>query len=186
MSEEEKQETPQEEKPVEPTDASDTAESSNDDAVGDADLHPQDEKVENKPTEGSKSAETTDKPAEGKEDSVEELTTIHERTIAAMSYISFLAIIPFYFKKESKFCRFHGKQGLLIAIIFFLMKPLMVLDIVFDLVLLLEIIVFAWMGVGALGGKWKKMPWFYEKACQFEDQLSLKTKGEKSQETNKF
>lgn len=167
---EEKKDSPQEEK--QPTD---TAEEKNNDAVEPIQESAQDDNKENKPD---------DKPEEGKEDTIEELTTIHERTIAAMSYISFLAIIPFYFKKESKFCRFHGKQGLLLAIIFFLAKPLMVLDFINDLVLILEIVIFAYMGVGALGGKWKKLPWFYNKACQFEDQLSLKTDAEKAEETS--
>lgn len=114
---------------------------------------------------------------------IDELTTLHERVIASLSYIGFLAIIPFYLKKESKFCRFHGRQGLILAIVFFFAKPLMVLDLISDLVLLLEIGLFAYMGLAALGGRWKKLPFIYEYACKLEETLSLK-KSEGNDEIN--
>ena len=117
-----------------------------------------------------------------KEEEIQEMTTLHERTIAALSYVGFLAIVPFYLKKDSKFCRFHGKQGLLVAMIFFFAKLLLVIDILMDLALIIQFVIFIWFGFAALSGKWKKMPWIYNKACQLEDQLSLKTKEEEAQE----
>jgi len=116
------------------------------------------------------------------EEEIQEMTTLHERTIAALSYVGFFAIIPFYLKKDSKFCRFHGKQGMLIALIFFFAKLLLVIDFLMDLALILQFIIFIWMGFAALSGKWKKMKWIYNKACQLEDQLSLKTKEEEAEE----
>ena len=112
----------------------------------------------------------------------EEATTLHERTIAALSYVGFLAIVPFYLKKDSKFCRFHGKQGLLIAIIFFFAKLLLVINFIMDLALIAQFAIFIYMGFSAIAGRWKKFPWIYEKACQLEDQLSIKTKEEEEQE----
>ena len=123
-----------------------------------------------------------EKPPKKKEEEIDEVTTLHERTIAALSYVGFLAIIPFYLKKDSKFCRFHGKQGLLIAMIFFFAKLLLVLDLLMDIALILQFAIFVYMGLAALSGKWKKFPWIYERACQLEEQLSLKTKEEIAEE----
>lgn len=122
-----------------------------------------------------------DAPAKEKEEEIDEVTTLHERTIAALSYFGFLAIVPFYLKKDSKFCRFHGKQGMTLAIIFFLLKFVSVLDLIMDLALILQAIVALWMGFAALSGKWKKFPWIYERSCQLEEQLSLKTKEEEAE-----
>ena len=128
-------------------------------------------------------AEDKEKVPQAKPEEVaEEMTTLHERAIAALSYISFLAIVPFYLKKESKFCRFHGKQGLLIAIIFFFAKLLLVINFIMDLALIAQFAIFIYMGFSAIAGRWKKFPWIYEKACQLEDQLSIKTKEEEEQE----
>lgn len=112
----------------------------------------------------------------------QEVTTLHERTIAAMSYFGFLAIVPFYLKKDSEFCRFHGKQGLLLAIVFFMAKLFTVIDLLMDIVLILQIVVMFVMGFAALSGRWKKMMFFYDWSCQLEDALTLKTKEEELEE----
>lgn len=39
------------------------------------------------------------------------------KSIAVLSYIFFLFVIPLFLKKESKFCQFHGKQGLVLFIV---------------------------------------------------------------------
>jgi uncharacterized membrane protein len=109
-------------------------------------------------------------------DEFEGMTTLHERTIAALSYVGFLAIIPFYLKKDSKFCRFHGKQGMLLAIIFFFAKLLLVIDFFDDLAKVIQFFIFVSMGFAALSGRWKQLPWVYPLACQLEEQLTLKNK----------
>ncbi|MBN1258977.1 hypothetical protein JXA05_04450 [Candidatus Peregrinibacteria bacterium] len=116
------------------------------------------------------------------ESELDEVTTLHERTIAALSYVSFLAIVPFYLKKESKFCRFHGKQGLTVAIIFFSLNLFQVLGIIMDLVLILQFVIFLYMGFNTLAGKWKKLPFIYGWSCQLENALALKTKEEEEEE----
>jgi uncharacterized membrane protein len=128
-------------------------------------------------------AEAVQEPEKPKEEDIQEITTLHERTIAALSYIGFLAIVPFYLKKESKFCRFHGKQGLLLAILFYFAKLLMVLNIFNDLFLILQFAIFVYMGFAALAGRWKKIPWIYDTACKLEEALSLKTKEEEEEDT---
>ncbi|MBN2096676.1 hypothetical protein JW752_04780 [Candidatus Peregrinibacteria bacterium] len=126
--------------------------------------------------------EPTDKPPKEKEDEIDEMTTLHERTIAALSYFGFLAIVPFYLKKESKFCRFHGKQGLTLAVIFFLAQFVAVLDLIMDLTLILQAIIALWYGFGALAGRWKKVPLIYNWSCQLEEALALKTKEEEAEQ----
>ncbi|MBN2087842.1 hypothetical protein JW758_05865 [Candidatus Peregrinibacteria bacterium] len=120
------------------------------------------------------------KDEEKKEEVIEEMTTLHERTIAALSYIGFFAIVPFYLKKESKFCRFHGKQGMLVAIIFFSLSLFQVLGLIMDIVLITQFVIFIYMGFGALSGKWKKLPFIYEASCRLEEALTLKTKEEEA------
>ncbi len=127
-------------------------------------------------------ADSPDAPPKEKEEEIDELTTLHERTIAALSYFGFLAIVPFYLKKDSKFCRYHGKQGMTLAIVFFLAKFASVLDLIMDLALIFQAIIALWMGFSALSGKWKRMPVIYNWSCQLEDALSLKSKDEEAAE----
>ncbi|MFH0820532.1 MAG: hypothetical protein V1908_02045 [Candidatus Peregrinibacteria bacterium] len=117
-------------------------------------------------------------------DEAEQMTSLHERGIAALSYVGFLAIVPFYLKKDSKFCRFHGKQGLLIAIVFFFAKLLLVIDLFMDFALVLQFLIFVKMGFAALSGKWEKMPWIYNSSCKLEETLSLETKEQEQEKTN--
>lgn len=112
----------------------------------------------------------------------QDVTTLHERAIATMSYFGFLAIVPFYLKKDSDFCRFHGKQGLLLAIIFFMGQLFTVLDLVNDLVLIFQVVIMFWMGFAALSGRWKRLPLLYDWSCQLETALTLKTKEEELDE----
>jgi len=109
---------------------------------------------------------------------IDEITTLHERAIAFVSYIPFFAIVPFYLKKESKFCRFHGKQGMLITMVFFFASPAYILGLLFDIAIVVHYALFIYMGFAALSGKWKKLPLGYEWACRLEESLSLKTKEE--------
>ncbi|NQU83647.1 MAG: hypothetical protein HQ536_02960 [Parcubacteria group bacterium] len=41
------------------------------------------------------------------------------RFIAAISYIWILCLVPLILKKDDRFAQFHGKQGLLLAVIWF-------------------------------------------------------------------
>jgi len=43
-----------------------------------------------------------------------------EKIMAALSYASYLVIIPLLLKRDSKLCQHHGKQWLVLVIIFFL------------------------------------------------------------------
>jgi len=130
--------------------------------------------------------EKTNEPAQKPEvkaaEEIVEMTTLHERAIATLSYISFLAIVPFYLKKESKFCQFHAKQGLMVAILFFFASPLGILNLFGDILLALQFGIFLYMGLAALSGRWKKMPFLYDTACALEKTLIIKTDEEAESE----
>lgn len=143
------------------------------------------DEIQEAPAEDQPGTQPEEKKAKKeKEPERQDMTTLHERTIAAMSYFGFLAIVPFYLKKDSEFCRFHGKQGLLLAIMFFIAKLLTVLDLLSDLALILQVVIMFSMGFAALSGRWKKIPFFYDWSCQLEEALSLKTKEEELEEVS--
>lgn len=39
-----------------------------------------------------------------------------ERLLSALGYIGFLCILPLVLRRDSRFCNYHGKQGLVLAI----------------------------------------------------------------------
>lgn len=45
-----------------------------------------------------------------------------EKTLAALGYLSFLCVLPLALKPKSAFCQFHGKQAMVLVILFFLMS----------------------------------------------------------------
>jgi len=117
--------------------------------------------------------ETAAPPLSSETVSEEELTTLQERSIAALGYIGFLAIVPLYLNKKSLFCQFHGRQGILLAMIFFFSKPLMVIDVLHDVIILLQFVIFLYMGSAALSGQWKKLPWIHGTAEKLGKQLII-------------
>ncbi len=63
-------------------------------------------------------------PAE-KQDSASDnglVVTKQEKTVAALGYIYFLCVLPLAFKRDSAYCQFHGKQALVLAILFFILS----------------------------------------------------------------
>ena len=113
-------------------------------------------------------------PNEPKEPKV----TTDEKALAAIGYIGFLAILPLLMKKSSDYCQFHGKQGLVLAIIFFLYKYLAILDFLpvvgtviaiilhFGLAIELCIIIFAIIRAST-GARWK-IPGIYAMSQKFK------------------
>lgn len=76
------------------------------------------------------------------------------KVTAALSYISILFIVPLFLKRNSKFCQFHGKQGLMVFIMELLGFVPVIGWMLFVLALLLSIV-----GVlRTLDGKYWKLP----------------------------
>ncbi len=80
------------------------------------------------------------------------------KTIAALSYVSILFLIPLLGKKRSKFSQFHAKQGLILFIVSFICYiP------VFGQLLALVLIVVSIIGIlKCLEGAWWKIPYVYD------------------------
>jgi len=87
-----------------------------------------------------------------------------EKTIAALSYLWILVLIPLLTKKDSEFCQFHAKQGLVLLIASFAVMILGMLPIIGWLIILpfgsLFLLILAVLGlINALQGKKWEMPY---------------------------
>ncbi|MCF7918205.1 DUF4870 domain-containing protein [Candidatus Gracilibacteria bacterium] len=50
-----------------------------------------------------------------------------EKTLAALGYVTGLCVLPLALKPKSEFCQFHGKQSLVIMLLFFVLSLITVL-----------------------------------------------------------
>ena len=95
---------------------------------------------------------------EEKKPAVSDKDVEENKVIAAIGYLWILCFIPLFLKKESKFAKFHGKQGLVLFIIdivaaFFYLIPF------FGWLLWAILILTSIIGLlQALSGKWYKLP----------------------------
>jgi uncharacterized membrane protein len=81
---------------------------------------------------------------------------------AAFSYAWVLCLIPLLGKRDSKFCQFHAKQGLILFIIELLASLVMWFPVLGQL-LMLALVVVAGLGIfKALNGEWWKIPYIYD------------------------
>ena len=84
------------------------------------------------------------------------------KTIAALSYVWILCLVPLLGERNSKFAQFHAKQGLVLFIIE-IIGSLVFWFPFFGQLLMLAIAVVAVMGIiKALNGEWWKIPHIYE------------------------
>lgn len=80
------------------------------------------------------------------------------KVVAALSYVWILCLVPLFLKKNSKFCHFHAKQGLLLFIIEVI--GMVIFPIPFlGWILFILVVVFSILGVrAALAGEYWEMP----------------------------
>ena len=92
------------------------------------------------------------------ESKIEDPDIEKNKTIAALSYIWILFLIPLLSKKNSKFSQFHAKQGLILFLLsFFSWYP------VFGWLVRLAIIIISVIGIlKCLEGAWWKAPYIYK------------------------
>jgi len=81
------------------------------------------------------------------------------KAVAALSYISILFVIPLLLKRDSEFCQFHAKQGL-VLFLFNWMLFIPILNLVFLIIIVVSI-------VKAVDGKKWKIPFIYEWSKKF-------------------
>lgn len=84
-----------------------------------------------------------------------------EKLWAALSYISFLCILTIVIKKDSKYCQFHSKQALILAIIFLFTKFFWMIRYTFPILALLELTMIIVGALRAYSGTWWKIPGIY-------------------------
>jgi uncharacterized membrane protein len=114
------------------------------------------------PKESANSANQSEKSEDTALDlqSVTDLTN-EEKIWGAVSYLSFLCILPLLTKKNSLYCQFHAKQGLVLAILFTLVKFFWVIRMFIPFLGLLEIIIVVSAAIQAYVGRWWKIPGVY-------------------------
>jgi uncharacterized membrane protein len=85
------------------------------------------------------------------------------KNAAALSYLWILFLIPLLSKKDSKFCQFHAKQGLVLFILsFFVWFPF------FGQILFLVLAVISIFAIlKVLNGEWYKVPYIYDWSKKF-------------------
>ena len=87
------------------------------------------------------------------------LLTTGDKTLSAIGYISFLCILPLVIRPQSPFCQFHGKQALLVLVLFMILSPLQWfswhLNFLYA-VLLLGVV--GWGAYSAYKGRYLRMP----------------------------
>ncbi|MCU0678823.1 MAG: hypothetical protein MUC28_00030 [Planctomycetes bacterium] len=99
---------------------------------------------------------------EEKKSSADNKDIQENKTIAALSYVWILCLVPLLGKRQSKFAQFHAKQGLILFIIE-LIAAFLVWFPLFGQLLMLALILISVMGVvKALKGEWWKMPYIYD------------------------
>jgi uncharacterized membrane protein len=81
---------------------------------------------------------------------------------ALFSYIYILFLIPLLAKRDSKFCQFHAKQGLVLFVIDIIVSLFMWIPLVGQLLMLAVAIVSIIGIIKVLNGEYWKIPYIYE------------------------
>ena len=80
------------------------------------------------------------------------------KTVAALSYVWILFLIPLLLKRDSKYCQFHAKQGLVLFVI-----SLIAWFPLFGWLIGLALIAVSVISlVKTLAGEWWKIPYLYD------------------------
>ncbi len=87
-----------------------------------------------------------------------------EKIMAALSYLWILVLIPLLVKKDSEYCQFHAKQGLVLLVASFVVTVLGMLPIIGWLIILpfgsLFLLILSILGlINALQGKKWELPY---------------------------
>ena len=118
-----------------------------------------DEAETEKDTSETEKDTSTSTPATSAEIAKSSLVPQDEKLLSALGYISFLCVLPLALRQKSKFCQFHGKQGLVITVIFLLFSWLGWMSVSMTILLgLIQIIIAGLALISAFRGKTWKIP----------------------------
>lgn len=84
------------------------------------------------------------------------------KTLAAMSYLWILCLVPLFFKKESKFVQFHAKQGFVLFIVEVIISLIIWIPVIGQILFLAAIIVAAIGLIKAYNGEWWEAPLIFK------------------------
>ncbi len=91
--------------------------------------------------------------------------TKSEKFLASLGYFGFLCVLPLALKQDSEFCKYHGKQGLMLAILFFFMSAIaVIIPGGFGMTSLIHIVISVYGFMQARKGKLWNMPVFGDMA----------------------
>jgi len=92
-----------------------------------------------------------------------------EKLLAMLGYIHFLCVLPLALKPKSKFCQFHGKQSLVLVLLFFVLSWVgLMMSKIGALLALINIIIIIVSMVQASQGKLWRIPF----VAQVADKLN--------------
>ena len=80
------------------------------------------------------------------------------KVVAAIGYIWILCFIPLLLKRDSKFARFHGKQGLILFVVDVVAAFLIWIPVLGWILWILLVLASLFGLLRALSGKWSKLP----------------------------
>lgn len=90
------------------------------------------------------------------------------KVLAAIGYISILCVLPLVLKPKSEFCKFHGKQGLILfiaGVINMIIGVIPVIGWIISFIAGIAILVLSLLGLlKALSGEYWEMPYVAEYA----------------------
>ena len=96
-----------------------------------------------------------------------ELVPKGEKLLATLGYIGFLCVLPIVLKPKSRLCQLHGKQSMVISIVFILFSWLSWLSGTFGFLLgIAHVGIAVWGMMSAWKGEEKSMPFFGEIASK--------------------
>lgn len=81
-----------------------------------------------------------------------------ERTLSALGYIGFLCILPLVLKRDSAFCNYHGKQGLIFAIFQMILEMFTVFTGFYTFVLVVLYLILIYAALKAYRGEYVTLP----------------------------
>lgn len=85
--------------------------------------------------------------------------TESERFLSAIGYFGFLAVLPLALRPKSEFCKYHGKQALLLAIVFTVLASVsVILPRGFGLISIIHLVITIYAFMQAHKGKLWNMP----------------------------
>lgn len=99
-----------------------------------------------------------------------------EKIFAAIGYIGILALVPLLVKRNSEFCQHHGRQALVVAVIFIFLWMIAAFSYsIAVLTFILQLVAIVGGFLLAFKGDWFRIPGIYELSLKLDWQKKLQT-----------